>query len=172
MSLNKLSSKRIYYILIESSNSKPSSQMYTKNVFQNSNLDWKAIYMLPCVVTKDSRLRVFQYKLLNNVLYLNKMLFMILKIDSRLCSFFKMIDETSLHFFYNCTKIKHFCDRLKEFISYETLSFPSLTPQKAINIVKWSYPRRFLKSQGKLFLSFPCTLFYIFLTPKNYKLSL
>ena len=27
----------------------------------------------------------------------------------------------------------------------------------------------FLKSQGKFFLSFPCTLFYIFLVPKNYK---
>ena len=32
--------------------------------------------------------------------------------------------------------------------------------------VKWSNPVHFLKSQGKFFLSFPCTLFYIFLTPK------
>ena len=31
---------------------------------------------------------------------------------------------------------------------------------------KWSDPGHFLKSQGKFFLSFPCTLFYIFLTPK------
>ena len=30
----------------------------------------------------------------------------------------------------------------------------------------------FLKSQGKFFLSFLRTHFYIFLTPKNYKLSL
>ena len=30
----------------------------------------------------------------------------------------------------------------------------------------------FLKSQGKFLLSFPCTLFYIFLTPKNYNSSL
>ena len=35
--------------------------------------------------------------------------------------------------------------------------------------VKWSDPGHFLKSQGKLFLSFPRTLFYIFLTRKNYK---
>ena len=32
--------------------------------------------------------------------------------------------------------------------------------------VKWSDPGQFLKAQGKLFLSFPCTLFYIFLTSK------
>ena len=30
----------------------------------------------------------------------------------------------------------------------------------------------YLRSQGKFFLSFLCTLFYIFLTPKNYKSSL
>ena len=31
---------------------------------------------------------------------------------------------------------------------------------------KRSNPGHLLKSQGKFFLSFPCTLFYIFLTPK------
>ena len=31
---------------------------------------------------------------------------------------------------------------------------------------------QFLKAQGKVVPSFPCTLFYIFLTPKNYKSSL
>ena len=54
--LNKLNSKEIYSVLIESSDSKPYSQLYYKNVFQNSNLDWKAICMLPRIVTKDSKL--------------------------------------------------------------------------------------------------------------------
>ena len=106
--------------------------MYYKNIFQNSNLDWKTIYMLPRIVTKDSRLQVFQYKLLNNVLYLNKMLFRFGKIDSPLCFFCKMIEETPLHLFYNCIKTKLLWDQLKEFISNETLSFPSLTPQSGI----------------------------------------
>ena len=111
--LNKLGTKEIYSILIESTDSKPSSQMYYKNIFQNSNLDWKTIYMLPRIVTKDSRLQVFQYKLLNNVLYLNKMLFKFGKIYSPLCSFCKMIEETPLHFFYNCIKTKLLWDQLK-----------------------------------------------------------
>ena len=39
--------------------------------------------------------------------------------------------------------------------------------------LKWSDQGHFLKTQGKFIFSFPCTLFfYIFLTPKNYKLSL
>ena len=87
--------------------------------------------MPPRIVTKDSRPRVFQYKLLNNVLYLNKMLFRFGKIDSPLCSFCKMMEETLLHLFDNCTKTK-LSDQLKEFIFNETLSFPSLMPQSAI----------------------------------------
>ena len=43
-----------------------------------------------------------------------------------------MIDKTPLHLCYNCTKTKLLWDQLKEVISNETLSIPSLTPQSAI----------------------------------------
>ena len=120
--LNKLNSKEIYSILIESDDSKPSFQLYYKNVFRNSNLDWKTVYVLTRIATKDSRLWVFQYRLLNNGLYLNKILFRFRKIDSSFFSFCKMIDETPLHLFYNYTKTKLLWDQLKEFISNKTLS--------------------------------------------------
>ena len=70
--LNKLNSKEIYGNSIELSDQKPSSQLYHKIFFQNLNLDWKTIYVLPHIVTKDSKLPVFQHKLINNVLYLKK----------------------------------------------------------------------------------------------------
>ena len=108
-----LNSKEIYCILIKCGDSKPSSQLYYQNAFQNSNLDWKIIYVLPSIVTKDSRLRVFQYKLLNNVLQLNKMLFRFEKIDLPLCC--KTIDETPLHLFYNCIKRNFFGTNQKNF---------------------------------------------------------
>ena len=38
--------------------------------------------------------------------------------------------------------------------------------ERIFSSVKWSDSGHFLKSQGKFFLSFPCTLFYIFLTSK------
>ena len=59
------------------------------------------------------------------------MLFSFGKIDSPLCSFCKMIEETPLHLFYNCIKTKLLWDQLKDFISNKTLSFSSLTPQSA-----------------------------------------
>ena len=104
--LNKLSSKDIYSILIESGDAKPSSQFYYENIFQNPNLDWKTIYMLPRIVAKDSRLRLFPYKLLNNVLYLNKMLFRFGKIYF----FCKMTEQTPTYLFYNFTITKLLSD--------------------------------------------------------------
>ena len=54
--LNKLNGNEIYSSLIESSESQPSFQLHYAIFFQNSNLDWKTRYVLPCIVTKESRL--------------------------------------------------------------------------------------------------------------------
>ena len=90
--LKQMNSKDIYSILIESDD----SQLYYKMSFRLQIL----IYVLPRIATKDSRLRLFQYKLLNNVLYLNKMLFKFRKIELPLCVSCKMRDETLLHLFF------------------------------------------------------------------------
>ena len=42
--------------------------------------------MLPRIVTIESSLRSFQYKILNNILYLNERLFKFNIVDSPLCS--------------------------------------------------------------------------------------
>ena len=72
LSLNKLNSATLYEILIEANKIKSTSQTCFENLFSNFNLDWKSIYLLPRHVTLDTNLRMFQYNLLNNVLYLNK----------------------------------------------------------------------------------------------------
>ena len=71
--LNRLSSKEIYNFLITLKEEQTSSRFYYQK-FSNSNLDWKNIYLLVCIVTKDINLHAFQFKLLNNVFYLNKIL--------------------------------------------------------------------------------------------------
>ena len=54
---------------------KPTSQSYFEKIIENSNLDWKTTYLLPRIATRDTTIHVFQYKLLNNVLFLIKMLY-------------------------------------------------------------------------------------------------
>ena len=61
------------------------------------------MYLLVRIVTKDSTLSAFQFKLLNDVLYLNKMLFKFGKSGSTLCFFCNVKDEIPYHLFYECS---------------------------------------------------------------------
>ena len=54
---------------------KRTSQSYYEKLLETTNLNWKEIYILPRQVSIDINLRMFQYKLLNNILFLNKILF-------------------------------------------------------------------------------------------------
>ena len=70
------------------------AKTYFENLFSNFNYDRKRIYLLPRRVTLDTNLRMFQYKLINNVLYLNKKLFGFKKVDSSLCSYCNEEEES------------------------------------------------------------------------------
>ena len=56
-------------------NCKPTSQYYFEIKFLDVEFDWKYIYTLSRKITTDPYSRYFQYKILNNVLYLNDKLF-------------------------------------------------------------------------------------------------
>ena len=56
--------------------------------------DRKSVYPLPCMVAADTKLRVFQYKMLSNILFANKMLFKFKKVKSLVSYFCKAEDET------------------------------------------------------------------------------
>ena len=105
-----------------------------KNILKNfseSVFYVKDVYILPHIVTINTRLRVFQYKVLNNALYLNKHLYIFTLSDTKLCSFCNQEDETVIHLFANRSKSKTLWNSLKEFFKY-TINLPSLTPQIVI----------------------------------------
>ena len=72
--LDKLTSTEIHSLLILNIQSKPSFKIYFKNLFNDNDIDWIAIYMLPPLVTYNTYMRSFQCKILNNVLFCNDML--------------------------------------------------------------------------------------------------
>ena len=110
---------------------KPTSQVYFENIFKNFNFDWNKIYILPRLVTLDSVLRSFQYKVLHNVLYLNQKLFLFRTVSSPLCSFCNREEETILHTFYSCIFTKALWNDLKNSVE-RFLQLPDLTPQSAM----------------------------------------
>ena len=100
--LEKLISKQIYTILIRKRAHIPTSRLYYNNKFPTIENEWLKIYTLPRKVSKLAYDRVFQYKILNNVLFLNKKLFMFGLSETSLCSFCAIHDEDIPHLFFHC----------------------------------------------------------------------
>ena len=76
------------------------------------------------------KLRVFQYKTLNNILFVNKMLFKLRKAESPLCSYCKNKDETYIHLFYMYKKTSVLWKQLQNFFS-NALNLFSFSSQSA-----------------------------------------
>ena len=130
-SLNKLTSKELYLILVEANTVKPTAQDYFENLFETSQFNWKKIYFLIHNTTLDTKARMFQYKVLHNILYANKMLFKFEKVTSPQCFFCKLHDETIMYLFYDCIIVKELWNQLKSVLS-KNLIFSICTPQSAI----------------------------------------
>ena len=87
--------------------------------------------MLPRLATYNTYMQSFQYKLLNNVLFLNEKLHIFGIKSSPLCSFCNLCDETPLHIFYECDSIKCLWSDLVQYFQ-NSLVLSTLTPQAAI----------------------------------------
>ena len=68
--------KELFLIQLTRDFGKPTSEIFFEKHFNDCILDWNYIYILPRIVTSDPYTRYFQYKVLNNVLYLNEKLFL------------------------------------------------------------------------------------------------
>ena len=64
LTLDKLTAKEIYLILISSLKNKSVSQNYFQNLFPSYTFDWKQIYLLARIITINSYQRNFQYNIL------------------------------------------------------------------------------------------------------------
>ena len=129
--LNKLTSKELYSILVDANTVKPTAQDYFQNLFKSSDFKWKKIYLLIRNTTLDTKARMFQYKILHNTLYVNKILFKFGKEISPRCSFCKLHEVTIMHLFHDCVIVKRIWNQLKSILS-NNINFSISTPQSAI----------------------------------------
>ena len=49
----------------------PTAQRSIERILQMNDIDWATVYLLPQKTTIESRMRIFQYKILDNILYLS-----------------------------------------------------------------------------------------------------
>ena len=79
----------------------------------------------------DSGTRIFQYKILNNALYLNKHLFRCKLAESPLCSICGVEDETVIHLLAECSYSTKLWEELQNALASK-LSLPNVSPQNVI----------------------------------------
>ena len=99
LTIEKFIPKELYSLSIVLKNELPTSQKHFRNIFPNLQVELKEICLLPRKVSIDTNSRIFQYKILNNILHLNKQLFIFNKKDTKLCSYCRLQDETTNHIF-------------------------------------------------------------------------
>ena len=101
--IEKLVSRQIYSILIRNRNHSPTSKAYFNEKFQDIQNDWLKIYTLPRKITKNAYDRVFQYKIINNTLYLNKKnCLSLVNRKVAYAPFVQTLDEDPEHLFFAC----------------------------------------------------------------------
>ena len=91
--------------------------------FQSDEEGREKIYSLPSKVTLHTKLREFQYKVLNRILYTNEMLFKIKKVDSPRGYFCGTEIETGEHFFFYCSKVCAFWDEVTVMLNSQGITF-------------------------------------------------
>ena len=129
--LPNLTVKEIYKTLIRPSVKQPTAQKSIESVLQRNDIEWATVYLLPPKTTIESKTRIFQYKILNNILYLNNRLHKFDYIESLLCSLCNSETETMAHLFCHCSKILQLWSSLSNWCK-EYLTLPMLEPSTAI----------------------------------------
>ena len=109
----------------------PTSQKYFDNLFRNIELPWKKIYLTAHQETANSHLCCFNYKIVYDVIYLNKKPFQFRKTRSPLCSLCHTEAKTTLHVFHKCSVTIILWNQFLLFFETDH-DFPDLTPQTAL----------------------------------------
>ena len=107
--ITRMTSKLIYSTLVKRIQIPPTAQSKFNSLYNISGMtDWKNIYQLPGQVTVDTRTRVFQYKIINRILYTNKTLYKMNLVPSPMCTFCGDHEETLEHLLVSCAYTRIF----------------------------------------------------------------
>ena len=116
VNLLKVKSKMIYNEFKSKKQTAPSAQIKLNNKYPELSVEWKKIYSLPFTVTLEAKVREFQYKLLNNIVFTNDKLFRFKMIDSPLRAFCQTEVESPEHLFFHCNVTKTFWKSLSSWL--------------------------------------------------------
>ena len=129
--IDKLTSRELYNFRVKKLYRAPTAQGSIQKFLNMNNLPWKDIYRLSRYISVDSFSRMFQYKVLNNILFLNSSLFAMGLCETSLCSFCQGEKETFHHLFSTCNVTTNVWQELTTFFSSK-VCLPPLSLQSAV----------------------------------------
>ena len=132
VNLLKVNSKMIYNEFKRKKQTVPSAQIKLDNKYPELSVEWKKIYSLPFTVTLETKVREFQYKLLNNIVFTNDKLFKFKMIDSPLCDFCQTEVESLEHLFFHCDVTKIFWKSLSSWLIKQKITTTFLTLENVL----------------------------------------
>ena len=97
-----------------------------KDIVGHSTVNWRNAYYLPFLCTRETKVRLFQFKFLHRRITTNDFLCKIgtKQVDS--CSFCEETTETSVHLFWNCKYTQAFWKKLLEWMSQKIVNLKDL----------------------------------------------
>ena len=99
-------------------------------------IDWSKTYSLPFLCTRESKLRVFQFKLIHRRISTNRYLFKVGLSSSEQCSFCENTSESLLHLLWECPKTKVFWNEVIKWLgNFSCLLIKSFSPQLCLGFV-------------------------------------
>jgi len=116
-----------YHLLIKQKYEKPSKWAKLREEFNLQDKQLSEAIVMPLRVANEPYVRSFQYKVLNSILYTNKLLCKIGYISDPNCSFCHQTTETISHIFFGCSVSTSFGMRyVKKFEINLIVAFASL----------------------------------------------
>ena len=105
------------YNILNNNDCIPTGQTHWNKQLNITPEQWKKIYTLPYLTTKDTYLLWLQYRILHNILPTNSYLVKIQVCESNNIKFCKNNKETIDHLFRQCGVIQLFIEQLKPLLS-------------------------------------------------------
>ena len=98
--ISSLRFRQIDYDLVYSKYKAPSAQQYFTSKFGRNDIEWPQIYLIPHNISIEMKTRIFQFKIFNNILYLNARSYKMGIVSSSKCSLCSESEETTTHLFF------------------------------------------------------------------------
>ena len=84
------------------------------------------IWSIPSLVTKETRLRVLQWKILHNIYPTNILLCKMKVRDDQMCSYCNDVVDYIEHFFFDCPTIKKFWNYMEYYLEHIFFDCPTI----------------------------------------------